>query len=998
MIGKRCLTLCALAVAGSGLARPAEPELNIALNRACYQSAAADYDHTAHLVTDGHADTYWMSRDEAAPWIYVDLGAELSFDRAVIRWGTCFASDYTVETASSGTPVRPEGWRRVARRSGISGGVDSLRFGRCRARYVRIRCENPNRENLVICEFSIFGPERFAAAPRPEGNALIDGRYELRNNDWVLQRSSYVEVAGERVSALGFDTEGWIPARVPGTVLGSYLAIGALPDPNYGAQQLMISDEFFTADFWYRNEFDLPTEFAGRRIWLNFDGVNWKADVFVNGIRAGRIEGAFIRSSFDVTELVRAGERNAVAVLVFRNDNPGAVTEQHLNDPDDNGGIIGLDSPTFLASIGWNWMPTIRGRNTGIWNDVYLSATDDVVIVDPFVKTLLPLPDTSRADLEIEVGLENRAAHPVEGWLEGAIGEVEFSLPVSLPASGNRTVRLTPQEFPQLRFEKPRLWWPNGYGGQPLYTLDLTFRQGERVSDNERVVFGIRQYAYTVVNNNFRIWVNGHPILVRGGNWGMADAMLHCDAKRYDTYVRLHKEMNLNMIRNWIGMEGDDEFYEACDRYGILIWDDFWLANPVDGPHPTDNAMFMRNVCDKIRHFRNHASVSVWTGRNEGYPPAALDSAMRYTTGLLDGTRYYLSSSAHAPVTGLGPYETKDPKWYLTHRGTTFHSEQGIVTPPNLESIRAMMPAESLWPINDMWGLHDWTQPRVQIFTDDMTRSYGEARSIEDFCRKAQMLNMEGPKALMESWQSNRGPGVMVWMSHPAWPSLICQTYDYYYEPTAAYFAFKTACEPVHVMWRADNEKVQVVNNTLGNLKDLKVRGELYDLDGRLVGKFESAADAPSNSVNDVRTMTYPAEISSVHFIRLTLHDSAGSLLSSNFYWRGTEYLDYRELSDMAQAEPEVSVSHKRVGGREVVTVSLDNTTDRVVLMLRMLLVDRQTGERILPAVYGDNYLSLVPGESREVSISFDALDRSREYSLLVEGWNTPRNSHAVRK
>ena len=272
MIGKRCLTLCALAVAGSGFARPAEPELNIALNRACYQSAAADYDHTAHLVTDGHADTYWMSRDEAAPWIYVDLGAELSFDSAVIHWGTCSASDYTVETASSGTPVRPEGWRRVARRSGISGGVDSLRFGRCRARYVRIRCENPNRENLVIREFSIFGPERFAAVPRPEGNALIDGRYELRNNDWALQRSSYVEVSGERVSALGFDTEGWIPARVPGTVLGSYLAIGALPDPNYGAQQLMISDEFFTADFWYRNEFDLPTEFAGRRIWLNFDG------------------------------------------------------------------------------------------------------------------------------------------------------------------------------------------------------------------------------------------------------------------------------------------------------------------------------------------------------------------------------------------------------------------------------------------------------------------------------------------------------------------------------------------------------------------------------------------------------------------------------------------------------------------------------------------------------------------------------------------------------
>lgn len=993
-----CLTLCALAIAGVGYAEPADSTFNIALNRACYQSAAADYDHTAHLTTDGHEDTFWLSSDEPSPWIYVDLGAELSFDRVVVAWGEHHASDYTIEAADAGSPSSPEGWRRVARRADFAGGMDEVTFGSREARYVRIRCENPDRENLEIREFSVYGPERRVVESLPERNALIEGRYLLRNNDWSLQRSSYVDGDGERVSSPGFNTEGWIPAQVPGTVLGSYLAIGALPDPNYGAQQLMISDEFFTSDFWYRNEFELPAEFSGRRIWLHFDGVNWKADVFVNGRRAGRIEGAFIRSSFDVTELVRAGERNVVAVLVHRNDHPGAVTEQHLNDPDDNGGIIGLDSPTFLASIGWNWMPTIRGRNTGIWNDVYLAATDDVVLSDPFVKTILLLPDTSRADLEIEVGLENRADRPVRGTIEGKIGEVSFSMPVELSASERRTVRLTPAEFPQLRFNHPRLWWPNGYGDQPLYTLDLAFRQGDRVSDTERVVFGIRQYAYTVVNNNFRIWVNGFPVIVRGGNWGMADALLHCDAKRYDTYVRLHREMNLNMIRNWIGMEGDDEFYEACDRYGIMIWDDFWLANPVDGPHPTDNAMFMRNVRDKIRHFRNHASVAVWTGRNEGYPPAELDSAMRYTTGLLDGTRYYLSSSAHAPVTGLGPYETKDPRWYFANRGTTFHSEQGIVTPPNIESLRAMMPAGSLWPINDMWGLHDWTQPRVQIFTDDMTRSYGEPRSAEDFCRKAQMLNMEGPKALMEAWQSNRGPGVMVWMSHPAWPSLICQTYDYYYEPTAAYFAFRTACEPVHVMWRADNEKVQVVNNTREDLTGLKVACEVYDLSGRRVERFDATVDAPSNSVNDVRTMTYPAEISSVHFIRLTLCDSRGQRLSSNFYWRGVQYLDYRDLTGMVKASPRVSAVHRRMGDREVVTVSLDNRTDRVVLMLRLLLVDRQTGERILPAIYEDNYLSLVPGESREVTISFDAAEQARDYTLRVEGWNTPRGSYSVRK
>ena len=298
-----CLTLCALAIAGVGYAEPADSTFNIALNRACYQSAAADYDHTAHLTTDGHEDTFWLSSDEPSPWIYVDLGAELSFDRVVVAWGEHHAADYTIEAADAGIPSSPEGWRRVARRADFAGGMDEVTFGSREARYVRIRCENPDRENLEIREFSVYGPERCVVESLPERNALIEGRYLLRNNDWSLQRSSYVDGDGERVSSPGFNTEGWIPAQVPGTVLGSYLAIGALPDPNYGAQQLMISDEFFTSDFWYRNEFELPAEFSGRRIWLHFDGVNWKADVFVNGRRAGRIEGAFIRSSFDVTEL-----------------------------------------------------------------------------------------------------------------------------------------------------------------------------------------------------------------------------------------------------------------------------------------------------------------------------------------------------------------------------------------------------------------------------------------------------------------------------------------------------------------------------------------------------------------------------------------------------------------------------------------------------------------------------------------------------------------------
>lgn len=821
----------------------------------------------------------------------------------------------------------------------------------------------------------------------------------LNNCVWKLQRASNVHVNGVALSLPDFADDEWIQAIVPGTVLNSYLSTGEWPDPNYGNQQLQIPDSFFTSNFWYRTEFEVDAVNDSQKVWLNFDGINWKADIFLNGQEIGDIKGAYTRKKIDITKYIKEDSVNALAVLIYKNDNPGEVTVQHLNDPDGNGGIIGFDSPTILASIGWNWMPTIRGRNIGIWNDVYLSFSGDVTLEDPFIKTFMALPDTSYADICVEAELVNHANAPKKGFLKGEFADKSFQYPIDLKANETKKIVLTSKEVTALRLYNPDLWWPNGYGNQPLYQMNLSFQNDTTVSDTKKVTFGVRQYSYSVINNNLRVMINGIPLVVRGGNWGMAESMLRCDSAGYDLRVRLHKEMNLNMIRNWIGMVGDDEFYEACDRYGIMVWDDFWLANPVDGPHPKDEKMFMANVVDKIKHFRNHPSIALWTGRNEGYPPATLDSAMRIETSLLDGTRYYLSHSAASPVTGLGPYENKDPKWYFTKRGITFHSEQGIVVPPTLEGMKAMMPEEYLWPVNDMWGMHDWTQERVQIYTDDMIRNYGAPTGIEDFCRKAQMQNMEGPKALMESWQSNRGPGVLVWMSHPAWPSMICQTYDYYFEPTATFYAFKNACEPLHILWRADTEQVQVANNTLKPYKNLKAVVELWDLKGAKVFSNEKSVDILSNSIVDVQTMEYPHEISDVHFIRLLLKDNEGKILSSNFYWRGKRYMDYRSMDTMEKAKLQVQcLSSEATDNNIELSVQVENVGEPVAVMLRLLVLDKKTGKRILPIYYEDNFFSVVPGEKREIKIRFDKKLVQSKYELYIEGWNLKREKIKIEK
>ncbi len=347
----------------------------------------------------------------------------------------------------------------------------------------------------------------------------------------------------------------------------------------------------------------------------------------------------------------------------------------------------------------------------------------------------------------------------------------------------------------------------------------------------------------------------------------MPEGLLRCDEEGYDTRVRLHKDMNFNMIRNWVGMTGNDAFYDACDKYGLLIWDDFWLANPSDGPDPTDHEMFIANARDKIRRIRNHPSLALYCGRNEGMPPKDLDEAMRKAATDLDGTRFYLSNSAAGIVTGHGPYEMQAPEWYFANRGSSLHSELGIVAVPAVESMRAMLPAEKLWPINDLWGLHDLSQARGPAYLAQLGKYYGPAADLEDFCRKAQMLNWECSKAMLEAWQSKQGSGCLIWMTQAAWPSLICQAYDYYFEPAAAYFGFKKACEPVHIFWDSHSNQIMVANDTLDDLKGLKAEAEIYDFTGHRRMYRSTIIDVPAATAQVCFPLSPPADLTPIYFI-----------------------------------------------------------------------------------------------------------------------------------
>ncbi len=443
-----------------------------------------------------------------------------------------------------------------------------------------------------------------------------------------------------------------------------------------------------------------------------------------------------MRGRFDVTGKIRPGaEATRWRCALSRTPRPAASRRRPSPAPDLNGGALGADNPTYHATIGWDWIPTIRGRDTGIWGDVYLTTTGPVTIENPFVTTTLPLPDTSRADVAIAATLRNsgaacgrraRCTAASATWLSKARSTLE--------AGASRTVDVQRR----CTCDHPKLWWPNGYGEQNLYPVELTFDGRRAGLRHQAFQAGIRQFTYSEDGGALRIWINGRRFIARGGNWGFPESMLRYRAREYDAAVRYHQDMNFTMIRNWVGQIGDEAFYDACDRYGIVVWQDFWLANPVDGPNPDDNAMFLANARDYILRIRNHPSVGLYVGRNEGYPPEPHRGRVEAADGLAP-SRLVLHSQLRRWTRSAGTVRTarEFPKFYFEQRATTkLHSEIGMPNVVTMDSLKQMMPEADMWPQGDVWGMHDFTSTGAQgaaAWRDMIDKTYGGAASAAEF-------------------------------------------------------------------------------------------------------------------------------------------------------------------------------------------------------------------------------------------------------------------------
>jgi hypothetical protein len=813
---------------------------------------------------------------------------------------------------------------------------------------------------------------------------------------WELVDATGRQLNGATLSQPGVDTHAWYDATVPGTVLGTLVEQGVYPDPLHGVNNLRIPDDLARRNWWYRVEFPTPDTKVGRLTELTFNGINYHAEVWLNGRRLGEITGAFIRGRFDVTEVLKRTGRNVLAVRVWGPPHSGHAHEQSfLAGPGPNGGDMCFDGPTFFCTEGWDWIPGIRDRCTGIWQDVVLRTTGSVTIGDPQVVTELPLlPDLSRADLTIRAELCNHTAQRQRKILSGAIGDLRFNKAVTLDPGETQKLVFSPADYPQLSLKEPKLWWPNGYGEPALQTLVLRVTDVTGAeSDVKTVRFGIRTYSYEF-DPHLVVKVNGQRILCKGGNWGMDDALKRLSRDRLEPYVRLHRDANLNMIRNWCGQSTSETFLQLCDEFGLMVWFEFWMTTDNWNVDPLDAEVMIGNASDTVRRFRNHASIALWCGRNEGVPPPRINDRLGRVLARQDGTRHYQPNSRDLHLMGSGPWSYIDPTRYFTERAAGFSTELGLHSVPSADAMRAMLDPADRWPPNAAWAYHDFhlgDNGDVRPYLAAIFNNYGAATGLDDFCRRAQMVNYVNHRAMFEAWNNGMWDpcsGLLLWMSHPAWPSTVWQLYSQDGEPNASFFGVKKANEPIHVQFNPADNGVAVINHRFEPLSQVGVSATIHGVDGRLVWQRSWVIDAPASSCTPAFAVQWPEDLANpVHFLQVQLRDNRGNLLSDNFYWHGATTNSLRLLDRLPVVELATKVTWERTGNRVMAWLTLTNPAPTVALMAHAVL-RAPDGRRLLPAYASDNYISLLPGETRTITIECRPRDAVADMQITLDGWN----------
>ena len=857
--------------------------------------------------------------------------------------------------------------------------------------------------------------------------------------EWKMQQIGKVTDAPEAVSAPGYDDSAWMSAIVPGTVLHSLVENGVYPDPYHGDNNKLdkglipdlakVGRDFYA--YWFRTKVTFPaTDDPGLHTWLQFDGVNYHTELWMNGRLVSTWSGMFWQEKVDVSEFIRPGQENVLAVKVLPVDSPGtlmprtwgAVNEWH-NGGD---GWIGRNV-TMLMSVGWDFTfyDGVRDRNTGIWRDIKVFTTREAMLEHPFVRSELSHPgyDTARETVSVEVRNNTMGDLnlTIEGEIEGT--GIKFSKDLKMVRNEKQEIVFKPEDFPQLAISNPKLWWPVNKGPQNLYNLKLRALVRNTPLDEITLRFGIREVRAdrNTPDKSKTFYVNGKQIFIQGTNW-IPEAMCRSNDKRMYAELRYTAQTGINMLRLWGGgITESDYFYSLCDELGILVWEEFWMTG--DTQHPVDQGMYLKNVVSAVQRTRTHPCLAFYVCSNES----------TYTQGVpeiiqaLDGTLPYQMQSECDGIHDGSPYKQVNPMSYYentaSERGSRidgFNPEYGAPCLPTAQCLREMMDEKDLWPINkEVWDYMDGNGfDKMTTLYKELTDQYGRSNNIDEYAERAQFVGAVNYKGIAEVWRYNKlgwgdrfTSGYLFWYHNSPIPQVQGRMWDWTLEPTGALYALANATEPVHPQFDFLKNTVSVTNERFERYDNCKVIVDVIDVLARKIWHAEERVNVPADGTAcDVLKVKFPLDVYPVHFIKLRLLDASGKEIGSNFYWRSTDKYrgpqtvsgpcaaSFNAINQLPWIKVGASVSTgKDAAGEHVVTVKLNNRNKGVAFFTRLQWLGPD-GKPVRPSFYSDNFFSLMPGESRTVYINNDLSDLpSGTYTLVVGGFHQTEQRFTVK-
>ena len=855
------------------------------------------------------------------------------------------------------------------------------------------------------------------------------------NKNWFIQSTDSIQNTGSMISSMDFEPENWFQTNIPKTVLAALVDNEVYPDPYYGDNLksipgyregrwlAMLKESPFYASWWYRKKFKLPESSQDTRLTLHLDGINYKANIWLNGqliADSNQVIGMFRRFEFDIGEFVFSGDTNVLAIEII---SPG-----HIPD-------VFYQTKQLEATTGWDdHNPQPPDLNMGIWRDVYIKSSGPVVIKHPYIVTDLDLPSLETTKLSVSALLVNKSNNKVKGEFIGTIEKIKFRKEIHLAPNEEKWIKFTPAEFSQLSIDNPRLWWPHPYGKQELYTAQIEFVTENKVSDQQEVKFGVREVSTYINDEGWRGYmVNGKKILIRGGAWMTSDMLLNLSEERYDALVRYAREANLNMLRSeGFSIRETDEFYDICDKYGVMV------TQQIFGRNLPDEDLSIMNIEDMLLRIRNHPSLVHFLGHDETFPTENLDNAYRsliakYTpertyqphSGAFDIENRFKTGGTRTGTLELWTYAY--PSHYYTHKtdGAWGFAQSGgiggIFAP--YSSIIKMMPEEKIWPpYNETFSFHSVLQGihYFDVVVDAMQKRYGKIEDAKQFVNTGMILNYESARGMYEAYGRNKfdALGITTWKYDAAWPAALTWQYvDWYLNVGGAYYGAKKACEPLHVQYAYDDESVYVINNYFEDFQDLKVDAKVLDINMKEVFLESKKVSVNENSKSLVFPVQVPNDISTTYFLSLKLTNKNDSIVSDNFYWLSTKkdiegvkkevpifhqgrtwhvfaaeqksYADFTSLKNLPKVK--VNMDYFMEPGEEENTVSvfLENPSQTIAFGINLSLVKSLNGEDILPAYWDDNYFSLLPGESRTVKVRYKTIkSKNKDVDVLLKGWN----------